>query len=201
MRRSRVLGSTLEVGKALAKRTSPRNFRVWYVAAYSKRESQTMPDEQPPGSANRELATEIVAAYVRRNQITSDQLPTLIKTVHQVLSRLGAPAEVVGPEHAPAVPIRRSVTRDVVVCLECGWKGSMLRRHLMTRHELGVDQYRSRWKLSLDHPITAPGYSERRSAMARRLGLGQRGRGSRTTAASETSTPRRRTGRPRAPRS
>ncbi len=160
-----------------------------------------MPDEQPPGSVNRELATKIVAAYVRRNQIASDQLPTLIETVHQALWWLGGPTEGVGPERAPAVPIRRSVTSDAVVCLECGWKGSVLRRHLMTRHGLGVDEYRSRWKLRPDHAITAPSYSERRSAMAKRLGLGQRGRGSRTAAVPETPTPRRRPGRPRTPRS
>jgi len=160
-----------------------------------------MPDEQPPGSVNRELATKIVSAYVRRNQIASDQLPMLIETVHQTLWRLGALAEAVGPDRAPAVPIRRSVTRDVVVCLECGRKGSVLRRHLTTRHGLGVDQYRSRWKLRPDHPITAPGYSERRSTMAKQIGLGQRGRGSRTMAAPETPTPRRRAGRPRTPRS
>jgi len=160
-----------------------------------------MPDEQPPGLVNRELAAKLVAEYVRRNQIASDQLPTLIETVRQALWRLGAPAEVVGPERAPAVPIRRSVTRDAVVCLECGWKGRTLRRHLTTRHGLGVDQYRSRWKLRPDHPITAPSYSERRSAMARDIGLGQRGKGSRPTAAPKTPTPRSRPERPRTPRS
>src|SRR5260370_22647384 len=160
-----------------------------------------MPDEQPPGSGNRELATKIVAAYVRRNQIASDQLPTLIETVRQALWRLGAPAEVVGPERAPAVPIRRSVTRDAVVCLECGWKGRTLRRHLTTRHGLGVDQYRSRCKLRPHHRFRTPSYSESPPALARDIGLGQPGKGSRPTAAPKTPTPRRRPGDPPHPTS
>ena len=82
-----------------------------------------MSDDQPAVSANRELATRIVAAYVRRNQIGADQIPTLISTVHQALTGLGKPEpETAGPR-APAVPIRQSVRRDYVVCLECGWRG------------------------------------------------------------------------------
>ncbi len=162
-------------------------------------EDLTMPDEQLTASVDRELVRRIVAAYVRRNQIGSDQLPTLIATVYQALSRLGNPTPEPTGERTPAVPIRRSVTRDFVVCLECGWRGQMLRRHLRTAHDLTVDAYRGRWNLKPDHPITAPGYSERRSTMAKQLGLGRLGRGS--TAAPETPTPRRRPGRPRRPKS
>ena len=104
-----------------------------------------MADEPPAASLDRELTTSIVAAYVRRNQIPSDQLVTLISTVHQALSALGKPAAETETERTPAVPIRRSVHRDYVVCLECGWRGQMLRRHLATGHELSVDQYRIRW--------------------------------------------------------
>src|SRR5262249_34091194 len=70
----------------------------------------------------------------------------------------------------------RSVQRDYVVCLECGWRGQMLKRHLGTSHRLSVDQYRARWNLPREHPITAPGYSEQRSSLAKQIGLG-RGRG------------------------
>ena len=160
-----------------------------------------MPDEPPNASINRELAAKISAAYVRWNQIGSDQLATLISTVHGALAGLGKPAAEVGGERTPAVPVRRSVHRDYIVCLDCGWRGQMLRRHLMTRHGLGVEQYRTRWNLQPDHPVTAPGYSERRSTMAKQLGLGRLGRGSRATAAPKTPTPRRRPGRPRTLRS
>src|SRR4029077_1359779 len=79
-------------------------------------------------------------------------------------------------ERTPAVTIRRSVHHDYVVCMECGWRGQMLRRHLTTAHGLTVEQYRARWRLPVDHAMTAPGYSERRSTMAKTLGLGRGGR-------------------------
>jgi predicted transcriptional regulator len=162
-----------------------------------------MPDEPPSPTLDRELTTNIVAAYVRRNQIGADQLPVLISTVHQALVGLGKPATETEMERTPTVPVRRSVHRDYVGCLKCGWRGQMLRRHLATAHGLSVDQYRPRWSLPREHPITAPGYSERRSTLAKQAGLGQGRfrRGSRTTAAPKTPTPRRRPGRPRTPRS
>jgi predicted transcriptional regulator len=132
-----------------------------------------MPDEQPAVAANRELTAEIVAAYVRRNQINAEQLGTLISTVHQTLANLGGPAEEAPVERTPAVSIRRSVQRDFVVCIECGWRGQMVRRHLTTAHGLTVDAYRARWKLSRDHAMVAPAYSERRSGLAKELGLGR----------------------------
>jgi predicted transcriptional regulator len=143
-----------------------------------------MSDDQPPVSANRELATRIVAAYVRRNQIGSDQIPTLISTVYQALTGLGKPT----PETAtrtPAVPIRQSVRRDYVVCLECGWRGLMLRRHITTAHGLTAEEYRSRWNLPWEHPMVAPAYSEHRSGLAKQLGLG---RGRRKSTASDTTS-------------
>ena len=135
-----------------------------------------MPDESPPPTLDRKLTTNVVAAYVRRNQVTSEQLATLISTVHQALVGLGKPAAELNEERTPAVPIRRSVHRDYVVCLECGWRGQMLKRHLATGHGLSVDQYRARWNLPREHPMTAPSYSERRSGLAKQIGLG-RGRG------------------------
>jgi len=120
-----------------------------------------------------ELTTNIVAAYVRRNQIGADQLPILISTVHQALASLGEPVAQFDRERTPAVPIRRSIHRDYVVCLECGWRGKMLRRHLATGHELSVEQYRVRWNLPREHPMTAPSYSEQRSSLAKQIGLGR----------------------------
>ena len=135
-----------------------------------------MPDETPPASIDRELAATITAAYVRRNQVASDQLGTLISTVYQALVSLGKQPPETSGERTPAVPIRRSVHRDYVVCLECGWRGLMVRRHLATSHGLTVEQYRARWNLPREHPMVAPGYSERRSSLAKEIGLG-RGRG------------------------
>jgi predicted transcriptional regulator len=156
-----------------------------------------MPDEQPS-----EFTAKIVAAYVRRNQVAPDQLETLIATVHLALSDLGMPATEPVVERTPAVSIRRSVHRDHVICLDCGWKGQMLRRHVTTAHGLTVEQYRARWNLLAGHAMTAPGYSERRSTMAKQLGLGRARRASVEApepVAPETSAaaqPRRR-GRPR----
>ena len=164
-----------------------------------------MADEPPSTSSNRELTSTIVAAYVRKNQIASDQLATLISTVYQALSGIGKPAAETESERTPAVPIRRSVHRDYVVCLECGWRGLTLRRHLTAGHGMSVDQYRARWNLSREHPITAPSYSERRSGLAKELGLGRGRRRSREEADAvvpETPpAPQQRSRRPRRPRS
>ena len=131
-----------------------------------------MPDEESSPTLDKELTTDIVAAYVRRNQIAPGELATLISIVHRALIGLGKPAAETETERTPAVPIRRSVHHDYVVCLECGWRGQMLRRHLTTGHGLSIDQYRARWNLSREHLITAPGYSERRSSLAKQIGLG-----------------------------
>jgi predicted transcriptional regulator len=130
-----------------------------------------MPDAEQT-SLERDTA-EIVAAYVSHHQLTADQLGSLIRNVHTALSNLGKPAEE-PVERIPAVPIRRSVQRDYVVCLECGWRGKVLRRHIGNSHELSPDEYRQRWNLSREHLLTAPAYAEARSGLAKRLGLGRR---------------------------
>lgn len=139
-------------------------------------EDLPMSDDQPTTSVERALAAKIVGAYLRNHQVPAEQLASLISTVHEALGRLGKLSAEPASERTPAVSIRRSVQRDFVVCIECGWKGSMLRRHLTTAHGLTVDQYRARWSLPADHAMTAPAYSERRSTMAKQLGLGRGGR-------------------------
>lgn len=122
----------------------------------------------------KEHVAEIVAAYVRKNRIDPSALPEVIATVSQTLADLGKP-EAPSPERrAPAVPIRRSATDEAVVCLDCGWKGKVLRRHLMTAHGLTVDAYRQKWGLSPDHPVVARNYTARRSELAKSLGLGRK---------------------------
>jgi predicted transcriptional regulator len=163
-----------------------------------------MSDEPTAALANRDLAVKIVSAYLRRNQVAADQLASLISTVHQALADLGKPASEAVVERTPAVSIRRSVQRDFVVCIECGWRGKMVRRHLGTAHGLTVDAYRARWNLSRDHAMVAPAYSERRSTLALELGLGRtREASAETTTTPETETAtapqpsRNRRGRPR----
>ena len=119
------------------------------------------------------LVAKIVSDYVKKNKVAPADIPTLIATVHQSLAALWKPAEPEQPR-TPAVPIRRSVSANHVVCLECGWRGKTLGRHLQTRHGVSRNDYRVRWKLAPDHPLTAPAYSERRSALAKQFGLGQK---------------------------
>ena len=117
--------------------------------------------------------TDIVAAYVRHNPVATDQISGLINAVHSTLNGLGN--EVVEePPRVPAVSVRRSVRPDHIICIECGYRGKMLKKHLQSRHGLSVTEYKLRWKLASDHPMTAPNYSERRSQLAKSTGLGRK---------------------------
>ena len=119
------------------------------------------------------LTATIVQSYVRHHTVGAGQLSDLIASIHRALDQLGRPSQ---PEEVrtPAVSVRQSVRHDYVVCLDCGFKGKTLRRHINTRHGLNGDDYRRRWGLRSDHPLTAPAYSERRSSMAKELGLGRK---------------------------
>ena len=118
------------------------------------------------------LVSRIVSGYVKKNHVAPEDMPTVINTVYQSLIALGKTSELT-PTQVPAVSIRQSVRPSYVVCLECGARGQMLRKHLRQRHGLTPAQYRAKWELSLDHPITAPAYSEQRSAFAKQIGLGR----------------------------
>jgi predicted transcriptional regulator len=133
------------------------------------------------------LVAKIVSSYVRKYQLSPADMPALINTVYQSFVALGKPPQLEPP--TPAVPIRRSVTRDYVVCLECGWRGHMLRLHIQARHGLNADEYRTRWELPSHHALVAPAYSQRRSEIAKKLGLGQHLLGGPST--DETVRPRR----------
>ena len=121
-------------------------------------------------SVNPLLTAKIVGSYLRHNTVGAGQLPDLITTVHRSLRELGrqAPVEEV---LTPAVSVRQSVRHDYVVCLDCGYRGKTLRRHISSRHGLSRDEYLRRWGLQHDHPLTAPAYSEQRSTLAKQLGL------------------------------
>jgi predicted transcriptional regulator len=136
-----------------------------------------MAEDSSSQNVDPHLVAEIVRGYVAKNSVAVDQLGGLIATVHQTLSGLGTntTAPTLAPaKSAPAVLIRRSVQPDHVVCLECGFRAVTLRRHLRVAHGLEPAAYRVRWKLATDHALTAPAYSERRSTMAKQLGLGRK---------------------------
>ena len=124
-------------------------------------------------SVNPLLTAKIVGSYLRHHTVGTSELPDLIATVHRSLRELGRqpPVEEV---LTPAVSVRQSVRPDYVVCLDCGYRGKTLRRHISTRHGLSRDEYLRRWGLQPDHPLTAPAYSERRSSLAKQLGLGRK---------------------------
>src|SRR5882757_10157597 len=115
----------------------------------------------------------IVSSYVRHHTLRPEQLSDLITTVHHALGQLGQPVQA-EEVLVPAVSVRRSVHQDYVVCLDCGYRGKTLRRHISTRHGLSRDEYLKRWGLRSDHPLTAPAYSERRSTMAKAFGFGRK---------------------------
>ena len=130
---------------------------------------------QPRRTMLEEQVATIVSAYVGHNAVTPDQVPEVIATIYAALSRLGQPrqaSEAIRPE--PAISIRRSVRPDSITCLECGWAGKMIKRHLSSSHELSSEQYRARWGLAPEYPLTAPNYSEQRSAFAKGSRLGHR---------------------------
>jgi predicted transcriptional regulator len=119
------------------------------------------------------LTARIVGGYLRHHRVSAAEVGGVIASVHASLRDLGKPAPP--PQvRSPAVPVRQSVRPEYVVCLECGFRAQMLRRHLRAAHGLTPVEYRARWSLPKDHPVIAPAYSHRRSAVARAAGLGRR---------------------------
>lgn len=121
----------------------------------------------------RDLTVEIVTAYINNNTIPAGELPTLIRSVHGALEKTCRTTVDEASTPVPAVPIRKSVFPDYLVCLEDGKKLKMLKRHLSTAYGMTVDQYRERWSLPHDYPMVAPNYAARRSVLAREAGLGR----------------------------
>lgn len=117
------------------------------------------------------LTAKIVAAHVSNNTVPLSDLPGLIHQVHQALSGVGS-SGMTAPRPQPAVPVKKSVMPDYIVCLEDGKKLKMLKRHLKTAYNLTPEQYRERWELPADYPMVAPNYAKQRSQLARDLGLG-----------------------------
>lgn len=120
------------------------------------------------------LTAEIVASHVSNNAVPVADLPALIQRVYDTMARLGRPEAGIGvPDRpVPAVPVRKSVTPDYIVCLEDGKKLKMLKRHLKTAYDMTPEQYRERWGLPPDYPMVAPNYAEQRRDLAKKIGLG-----------------------------
>jgi predicted transcriptional regulator len=124
-----------------------------------------------------EMTADIVSAFVSNNAVPATELPQLIQSVHRALS--GVTASTEAPEAAPrepAVPVKKSVAPDFIVCLEDGRKFKSLKRHLRTKYNMSPEEYRSKWGLAKDYPMVAPNYAKARSDLAKQMGLGQGGR-------------------------
>jgi predicted transcriptional regulator len=124
-----------------------------------------------------ELTADIVSAYVSNNSVSAGDIPGLINQVHSALMRVSggqveAPAEPV----KPAVPLKKSITPEYIVCLEDGKKFKSLKRHLRTQYNMTPEQYREKWGLAPDYPMVAPNYAAARSQLAKQMGLGQQRR-------------------------
>ncbi len=118
-----------------------------------------------------ELVSKIVSAYVSKNNLPPGELPHLIRTVHEALKR---PEQAASSRPEPAVPIKKSIKPDYVICLEDGKKLKMLKRHLRTAYDMSPDEYRQRWGLPADYPMVAPKYAAMRSELAKKIGLGRK---------------------------
>ncbi len=118
------------------------------------------------------LTSDIVAAHVSNNTVAVSDLPGLIEQVFKTLSNVGGAGDAAVDRPTPAVPIKKSITPDFIICLEDGKKLKMLKRHLKTAYDMSPDDYRERWGLPSDYPMVAPNYAKQRSKLAKAIGLG-----------------------------
>jgi len=120
------------------------------------------------------LAAEIVAAYVSNNPVPASELPAMIKSIHNTLGGLGGTSQAeMQTGQKPAVPVKRSVNPDYIVCLEDGKKLKMLKRYLRSNYNMTPEEYRAKWGLPADYPMVAPNYAAQRSEFAKKIGLGR----------------------------
>ena len=136
-----------------------------------------MPEIETSAASNNDeilrLSTDIVSAYVQFNPVPAGQLAQMIRDVHDTLAGLAGSAPHASEKLKPAVPIKKSVTPEYIVCLEDGKKLKMLKRYLRSRYQLSPEEYRAKWGLPADYPMVAPKYAEQRSQFAKQIGLGR----------------------------
>jgi predicted transcriptional regulator len=125
--------------------------------------------------SNIELAADIMSAYVSNNSVRVSDLPGLFGEIHSALVRISSGMAVVAAPEAqmPAVPVKKSIANDHLICLEDGKRFKSLKRHLRTNHDMTPEEYRQKWHLASDYPMVAPAYAKTRSALAKKSGLGQ----------------------------
>jgi predicted transcriptional regulator len=124
-----------------------------------------------------EMTADIVSAYVGNNTVSAETLPSLIASIHAALSGVSnGPVEAEPEPKEPAVPIRKSIAPDFLICLEDGRKFKSLKRHLRTKYDMSPEEYRAKWGLPKDYPMVAPNYAKARSELAKSMGLGHAGR-------------------------
>jgi predicted transcriptional regulator len=123
-----------------------------------------------------ELTSDIVAAFVSNNSVQAADLPDLIRSVHNALGAVLDPTPEPESRKEPAVPVKKSITPEAIICLEDGRKFKSLKRHLRTAYDMTPEQYRAKWGLPRDYPMVAPAYAAARSKLAKQMGLGQGGR-------------------------
>jgi predicted transcriptional regulator len=143
-----------------------------------------MSDKPTPSSHGEilRMVTDVIASYLKKNPVAAGDLPGVISTVYGAFSApQSGPVEAVVERPEPAVPIKRSITPDFIICLEDGKQLKMLKRHLATSYNLTPDEYRARWGLPPDYPMVAPNYATQRSALAKQIGLGSRSRDGKPT--------------------
>jgi predicted transcriptional regulator len=123
-----------------------------------------------------ELTADIVSAYLANNTVSAGDIPSLISDIHSALVKVSAGQDipVVFEPAKPAVPVKKSITNDFIICLEDGKKFKSLKRHLRTAYNMSPEQYREKWGLPQDYPMVAPNYAEARSKLAKQMGLGQK---------------------------
>jgi predicted transcriptional regulator len=137
-----------------------------------------------------ELTADIASAYVSNNTVVASDLPSVIQSIFKALTAVDGPVEVPESPKTPAVPIKKSLTDDYLICLEDGRKFKSLKRHLRTKYNMSPEDYRAKWGLPKTYPMVAPAYAAARSQLAKQMGLGQGGRPPAKAAAKPVGRPR-----------
>ncbi|MEE8270329.1 MAG: MucR family transcriptional regulator [Alphaproteobacteria bacterium] len=132
--------------------------------------------DDTPSDELKTLTTQIVSAHVSNNTVAVSDLPALIKKIYHTLAGASAEAPPAPERPQPAVPIKKSITPNYIVCLEDGKQLKMLKRHLKTAFNMTPEEYRDRWGLAPDYPMVAPNYAKQRSRLAKQIGLGTKAR-------------------------
>ncbi len=121
-----------------------------------------------------DLTVQIVTAYLKSNSVKADEITSLLSTIYSALEQLQNASKQENKILAPAIPIKKSITPDYLICLEDGKKLKMLKRHIFTSFGLSPKEYRDKWGLPPDYPMVAPNYAKKRSSFAKQFGLGKK---------------------------